>query len=157
LALGRDIKANGLLSPIVIVMQEAPKPKYSMLDGKNRTAAMDLSGIDFELGLGDEGRPFLKMPQGDLKPDDLQTLIVVGPFTDEEANAYSIALNAHRRHLDADAKRKAIAVLLKADPEQSDRQVSEKIGASPTTVGKVRKKLEKKGEVSRVDTRRSAK
>ena len=79
---------------------------------------MELSGINFELGLGDEGRPFLKMPDGDLKPDDLQTLIVVGPFTDDEANAYAIALNAHRRHLDAKAKREAIASLLKgrSDP-----------------------------------------
>ncbi len=155
LTLGRDIKTNGLLSPIVIVMQEGQK--YSLLDGKNRLAALELSGIDFELGLGDEGRPFLKMPPGDLKPDDLQTLIVVGPFTDDEANSYAIALNAHRRHLDADAKRKAIAILLKADPEQSDRQVSEKIGASPTTVGKVRQKLEQKGDVSRVDTRKDTK
>ena len=155
LTLGRSIKIEGLLSPIVIVMQEGPK--YSLLDGKNRIAAMELSGIDFELGLGEEGRPFLKMPRGDLKPDDLQTLIVVGPFTDDEANAYAIALNAHRRHLDADAKRRTIAVLLKADPTQSDRQVSEKIGASPTTVGKVRKKLEQKGDVSTVDTRKDTK
>ena len=153
--LGRDIKANGLLSPIVIVMQEGPK--YLLLDGKNRMAAMELSDIDFELGLGDEGRPFLKMAAGDLKPDDLQTLIVVGPFTDDEANAYAIALNAHRRHLDAEAKRKAIAVLLRANPEQSDRQVSEKIGASPTTVGKERRKLEQKGDVSKVDTRKDTK
>jgi ParB-like chromosome segregation protein Spo0J len=157
LALGQDIKVHGLLSPIVIVMQEAPKPKYSMLDGKNRTAAMELSGIDFELGLGDEGRPFLKMPQGDLQPDDLQTLIVVGPFTDDEANAYAIALNEHRRHMTQERRREAIAALLKADPEQSDRQVAEKTDSSPTTVGKVRQKLEQKGEVSRVDTRRSAK
>jgi DNA-binding Lrp family transcriptional regulator len=155
LALGRDIKTNGLLSPIVIVKQEGQK--HSLLDGKNRLAAAELVGIEFELGLGDEGRPFLKMPRGDLKPDDLQTLIVVGPFTDDEANAYAIALNAHRRHLDAEGKRKAIAILLKADPAQSDRQVSDKIGASPTTVGKVRQRLEQKGEVSRADTRRSAK
>ena len=157
LALGQDIKVNGLLSPIVIVTQEAPKPKYSMLDGKNRTAAMELSDINFELGLGDEGRPFLKMPEGNLKPDDLQTLVVVGPFTDDEANAHAIALNAHRRHLDAKAKREAIESLLKLDPTKSDRQIAKAIDSTPTTVGKVRKKAEARGGVSRVDTRKDTK
>jgi hypothetical protein len=41
---------------------------------------------------------------------------------------------------------------LKANTEKSDRQIASKVGASPTKVGTVRKGLEKKGDVSKMDT-----
>jgi DNA-binding Lrp family transcriptional regulator len=66
---------------------------------------------------------------------------------------YVSSLNHHRRHLTLEAKDRAIADLLKSRPELSDRQIAEQTNSSPTTVGNKRKRLEKPGMVSRVDTR----
>ena len=41
---------------------------------------------------------------------------------------------------------------LKAEPEKSDRQHAQDLGVSPTTVGKVRKDLEDKNQLSKMDT-----
>jgi hypothetical protein len=71
--------------------------------------------------------------------------------------AYIASQNIHRRHLTAEQKRKIIAELLKANPEKSDRQHAKTAKVSPTHMGKVRKQLEKSGEVSTVDTRTDAK
>ncbi len=56
--------------------------------------------------------------------------------------AYVISANIHRRHLTADQRRGLIHKLLAAQPEKSDRQIAEMAKASPTTVGKVRAKME---------------
>jgi ParB-like chromosome segregation protein Spo0J len=72
---------------------------------------------------------------------------------DAAALAFVISKNIHRRHLKAKEKREAIAALLKASPEKSDRQIAGMIKASPTFVGKVRAEKEATGDVSTVDTR----
>jgi hypothetical protein len=83
----------------------------------------------------------------------------VGPryeqFEGDEAaaRAFVFSKNIVRRHLKAKDKREAIAALLKANPNQSDRQIAEMIKASPTVVGKVRAEKEATGDVSTVDTR----
>jgi hypothetical protein len=74
-----------------------------------------------------------------------------------EAAAFVISANIHRRHLTPKDKRKAIAELLKASPEQSDRRVAKIAKVSPTTVGTVRAEMEAKGEVSKLDTRTDTK
>jgi hypothetical protein len=61
-----------------------------------------------------------------------------------------------QRCLSAGEKRDLIAKLLKTDPAKSDRQIAETAKASPTTVGTVRAKLEAKGAVSKMDTRRDS-
>jgi len=60
-ALGEDIRANGLQTPIVLYQDgdddDAPE-SYSILDGRNRLDAMELVGIPFEFrsnGLLDRG------------------------------------------------------------------------------------------------------
>jgi hypothetical protein len=70
-----------------------------------------------------------------------------------DAVAYVIAANILRRHPTAKQRSDLIEKLLKLKPEQSDRQIAATIKASPTTVGKKRKGLERKGEVSTLDTR----
>jgi hypothetical protein len=56
--------------------------------------------------------------------------------------AHVISANIYRRHLTADQRRGLIHKLLAAQPEKSDRQIAEMAKASPTTVGKVRAKME---------------
>jgi hypothetical protein len=72
--------------------------------------------------------------------------------TKNEAEAYVLSLNVHRRHLSLEQKHKIVAAELKRDPAQSDRSIASKAKVSPTTVGKARAKAEELGVVSRVDT-----
>jgi hypothetical protein len=71
----------------------------------------------------------------------------------DDPDVYVISKNIHRRHLTVEQKRELIAKLIKAQPEKSDRQVATIAKVSPTTVGTVRAKLEKTGDVSKLDTR----
>ena len=66
------------------------------------------------------------------------------------------SLNLDRRHLNREQKREVIAKSLMADPQLSDRQHAERVGASPTTVGNLRSTLEEMGELSKLDSRLSA-
>src|SRR5262249_54398704 len=75
----------------------------------------------------------------------------------KDPTAYVISANIHRRHLTAEQKRELIAKLIKAQPEKSNRQIAATAKASPTTVGAERAKMEAKGDVSKLDTRRDTK
>jgi hypothetical protein len=77
--------------------------------------------------------------------------------TEADARAYVVSMNIRRRHLKPADKRKAIKALLKADPSKSDLQIAKTTKSSPTTVGKVRSKMEKAGDVSKVETRTDTK
>lgn len=70
----------------------------------------------------------------------------------DDAKDYLNSLNLYRRHLSTKQKRERIAVLLKANPETSDRGIAKKAGSNRTTVGEVREELEKAGDVSKIDT-----
>jgi ParB-like chromosome segregation protein Spo0J len=71
----------------------------------------------------------------------------------DDPATFVISRNIHRRHLTAEQKRELIAKLIKAQPENSDRQIAVTAKASPTTVGTVRAKMEAAGDVSKLDTR----
>jgi len=130
-ALVADIKANGLNEDIVTY-------DGMILDGRNRYRACLAAGWH---------------------PDTIAERFVVGASTldadrwIDDPRAYVISANIHRRHLTAEGKRKAIADLIKAAPENSDRQIAAAAKVSPTTVGTVRAKMEATGKVSKLDTR----
>jgi ParB-like chromosome segregation protein Spo0J len=153
--LGEDIKAHGLLSPFAITATKQPKGwSYSLLDGRNRLDAMELVGISFSPGLDKGTCVILTQP----KKICLSPFVSVATVVPEnEAYAYVISANAHRRHLTVEQKLEVIAKLVKAAPGKSDRQIADAVKASPTTVGKVRKELEATGDVSTVDTRTDTK
>ena len=79
--------------------------------------------------------------------------IVREGLTEREKIELSISLNIDRRHLTREQKRELIATSIAAAPELTDREHARRTGASPTTVGAVRAKLEESGEVSKLDTR----
>jgi hypothetical protein len=51
-------------------------------------------------------------------------------------------------------KHEAVREHLTQHPEQSDRQIAGLVGVSPTFVGKVRRYLEEKGKLTKVETRK---
>jgi hypothetical protein len=75
----------------------------------------------------------------------------------DEARAYVISANIRRRHLTAEQGDKLIEDLLKANPEQSDRQIAQIVKRDHKTVGVVRKKVEARGEIPHVETRTDSK
>jgi hypothetical protein len=142
-SLGEDIKKRGLTSPIVL-WRESPEASVQVLDGISR-----LDAIEAHIGSIVSIQPLILagtrfIPRCDKVVELDHT---VDPY------AYVASANINRRHLTVEQKLDLIAVLIKAAPDKSDRQIAGQIKASPTTVGKVRAKLERAGRVSTVDTR----
>jgi hypothetical protein len=75
----------------------------------------------------------------------------------DDAYAFVLSANIHRRHLTAEQRRELIAKLLKAQPEKSDRQIGKIINADNKTVAAVREKLEAREEIPHVETRTDSK
>jgi hypothetical protein len=111
-ALVADIKANGLHEPIDTY-------EGKILEGRNRYRA----SLEAEIAHDD---------------------IVFNAFggDDDEARAYVISKNIHRRHLTPEQKRDLLVKLVAAQPEKSDRALSKEFGVSHPTIAKARKKAE---------------
>jgi hypothetical protein len=134
--LADDIKQHGLRQPVSFVRDD--DGRAVLIDGRNRLNALEL--------LGDEQRLHLN-----------NSVVFEEVVADIDIYAHVVSLNIHRRHLTAEQKRDLVAKLLKAAPEKSDRQIADQTKSNRTTVGQIRKKLEKSGDVSIVDTRTDTK
>jgi len=146
-ALGEDIKANGLTSPISIKSaKDASGWQYWLLDGRNRLDAMEVVGIPARLELINGQCSVIMHADTDHDFSDANVI-------ESDPYAYVASANLHRRHLTAEQKRDLTAKLIKAQPEKSDRHIAEQAKSNRTTVGQIRKALEKAGDVSIVDTR----
>jgi hypothetical protein len=177
-ALGEDIKANGMTSPIVVWYPgETGDHKLSdclLLDGRNRLDALEMVGVEIQsldhwlTTTGDDkapnGNKLLKESYqselGDTTTYNLGKRLgtsstyypgVSDPY------AYVISANIHRRHLTAAQKGELIEALLKAKPERSDRATAKIAQVSDKTVGTVRKDLEARAEIPHVETRTDTK
>jgi hypothetical protein len=128
-ALVADIKKYGLREKIVLY-------EGKILDGRNRYRA--LQKLD---GFPGGGRTFT-----------LGECVVNRPQITDPV-AYVISKNIHHRHLTAEQKRDAIAALIKAQPEKSDRQIAEQAKVSHPTVAKVRREAEATGKALPVEKR----
>jgi len=71
--------------------------------------------------------------------------------SDAQAQAFVISANIHRRHLSCEQRAAIIAMLLKADPTKSNRQIGEQTKTSHHTVGAVRAELEGTGQIAQLD------
>jgi transposase-like protein len=133
-ALANDIKAHGLRYKVKAYI-EPGTDKQILLDGRNRLNALER--LDRKIFL-DDGR---------LSPDVYEPVLIRGDEKPEILEALIDSLNAHRRHLTPEQKRKAIAEALKANPEKSDRRVAAALGVSHPTVAKERREQERRGKV----------
>jgi ParB-like chromosome segregation protein Spo0J len=124
-----DIKANGLHEPIVVYEDQ-------ILDGRNRYRACLEAGVEPLISNFEHMRP----TREGISPESVV-----------------VSQNLHRRHLTAKEKRKAIADLLKAQPEKSDRQIAKTAKVDDKTVGSVRRELEGRAEIPHVDQRADTK
>jgi hypothetical protein len=135
-ALAEDIKANGLMTPVV--MYDDGTGDEQLLDDRNRVAAAVMAGVVPDAHTVSANATDLQLRCG-------------YPY------AFVISANIHRRHLTAEQKRGIIAELLRADPTKSDRQVAETVKVDHKTIGAARAKLEASGEIPRVETRTDTK
>jgi hypothetical protein len=156
-ALADDIKANGLQTPIVLWKELWPDDTPILIDGRNRLDALALLGW-LEPPRERSPREAIQKHQRHIKdhPVTINEEAAGRPFQDHIAgDPYDVALslNVHRRHLNAEQKRDLIAKVLKAKPEQSDRQIAGLVKTDHKTVGTVRSELESTGEIPPVEGR----
>lgn len=162
--LGKDIKKNGLKSPIALWspghIGDGAKPRQRyVLDGINRLDAMERAGLSV---IDRDGEPLESHASfKQLFEKRFVTSYAIGARGDGKSSGvkpdtdpyeYVVSANIHRRHLTAEQKRDLIAKLLKADPTKSNRQVAKMVGASHPHVAKVREQAEKAGDVETVTT-----
>jgi hypothetical protein len=164
---GGDIKKNGLKTPIAIYDSGVnTEPRYWLLDGRNRLAAMEAVGLAPRLTLNPSRRGggswwSLTLEGGceddhpDVWGDDIPQPLLVE--TDVDPYAFVASANIHRRHLTAEGKRDAIGKLIKAAPEKSNRQIAEQLKVDDKTVGSTRRELERRAEIPHVETRTDSK
>ena len=161
--LGEDIKANGLRVPITLVewpgspVKADDKP-VALLDGRNRLDALEKTGhgIHFENNCSGWPEWFAAGWNSDGKSYavDLSLNIMVSSNAAHAATdpyTYVISANIQRRHLTGEQKRELIAKVLKAKPEQSNRQIAKQVKSDHKTVGQMRDKMESTGEIPQLE------
>jgi hypothetical protein len=150
--LAADIKKNCLSMPIMtwsadpsvrdglqkhFEKKTLPKNLY-LLDGRNRLDAVELNGVKL---VTDDG----KFDWYALYDKTVGGLLHISK--DNDPYAAAISLNIHRRHLTAEQRRELIAKVLKARPEQSNRQIAKQVKADDKTVAKVRTELQANSDI----------
>jgi len=142
-ALGEDIKKNGLKIPVAV--WRGKQGGLQLLDGRNRLDAMEAVGIPVR-----RVKHFVEYYlEGPMTWEDASEHV----SADTDPYAYVVSANIHRRHLSTEQKRDLITKLIKATPGKPDFQIAKTIKVSPTTVGTVRREMEAKGDVSKLETR----
>jgi hypothetical protein len=132
-ALTENIKTQG--QQLEIALYQDSDGNLSLLDGRSRLDAMEKINL-----------PIIK--DGALDPDVVKIITKTGNVDPYE---YVLSAIVHRRHLNAEDKRRVIAELLKAKPEQSNRNIARQSKADDKTVAKVRAELESSAEIPQLE------
>jgi hypothetical protein len=144
--LAADIRVNELQVEVVVFWDEAGKEW--LLDGRSRLDALESNGINLIDKDGNFDRT--RVPIAGKAANGVRTV----RWGDEAENPFVLAasLNAHRRHLTPEQRRKIIETqaaaaeaLVKAHPEKSDRQLAKDLGTDHKVVGRARKRAEATG------------
>jgi ParB/Sulfiredoxin domain len=146
--LGANIKEHGLRHGIVFWTSDRYSDDFFLLDGRRRLEAMERAGVPFVYVAEDGCEPLFYPEAGGGTSSGCE----VGGDPYEAV----LSLNVHRRHLNAEAKRKIVADVLKAQTELSDRRIAKAAKVDHKTVGKQRAKLEATGEIPQSTTRTGA-
>lgn len=107
----------------------------SLLDGRNRLAAMELVGMPV---IGDDGHLDRDIPMRRLSSG-------ANPIPDPYD--YVVSANIHRRHLSLAERQELIAKCLQRNPERSDRATAMMLKTDHKKVGAVRKSLAEAGRL----------
>jgi hypothetical protein len=125
-----DIKARGLREAITMF-------EGKILDGRNRYLAARIA----------------------MKPEDKAHLdagvLYFTQFDGDDALAFVISKNLHRRHLTAEQRRDLLVKLVAATPEKSDRAIATEAKVDHHQVARARKKAEATGTKVPVDGKRT--
>jgi hypothetical protein len=152
-ALAKDIKQKRLRQCVALWSPGKPGDGERMyvLDGINRLDALERNGIKF---MTDDGRPDLN-GRYFICLYERRIITVRGVCKGDEPDVepwdYVISVNIQRRHLSAEDKRDLIAKVLKAKPEQSNRQIAQQLKVDHKTVATVRAKGEATGEIPQLE------
>jgi hypothetical protein len=157
-ALAEDIKANGLTDPVTTWVDN--DGTEWLLDGRNRLDAMALAGYRFKR----QGQLIGSGPnKGQREPERFKVLPLngsskwagayVGRYFGTDPYAFVISANIHRRHLATEDRKLIAVVLLKANPQRSNRAIADEVQLDKNTVAQVRKDAEARGEIHHVETR----
>lgn len=150
-------RQGGFILPIVLWSDRTDDesediPLVYLLDGRNRLDAMGAAEVTY-------GPPGSKYPCWRVLDAEGREIATENPDLGEpppllvldgdeiDPWAYVISANVCRRNLTSAQKRELVAALLKANPEQSNRQIAEATKTSHPHVAKVRLELEQAGDV----------
>jgi hypothetical protein len=151
-ALGEDIKRNGLTSPIAITIENR---KPILCDGRNRLDAMEIVGLRVRLEQTKTAAwKFLAEELLDDKWVGVPLTRCIGATAaviTGDPTEYIISANIHRRHLTLLQKKELTAALLKDNPGRSNRATGDIVKLDDKTVASVRREMESRAEIPHVD------
>ena len=130
--LADDIKKNCEHLHERVSLWDDPDRGTCLIDGRNRLDALELLG-EVE------------------KPCYISRVYEWVSTPNLDPYAYVISKNIRRRHLTPEQKRELIVKVLKAKPEQSNRQIAKQVKADDKTVAKIRRKMESTAEIPQLE------
>ena len=144
-ALGEDIKRNGLTSPIAGIDDDDARG-FVLVDGRNRLDAIERVGLKVQIIRPPRSRAWAVEIhlEGAVWTYDVDHVI-------GDPTAYIASANIHRRHMTDEQKRAVIAKLLKENPGRSNWATAALARVDHKTVGSVRREMEGRGVLPHVD------
>lgn len=140
--LADDIAKHGLETRIDLY-HDMKADKFSLVDGRNRLDALEMTGAKI---FDDKGKV----------QERFVGKILTSLGGNRDIVAYVVSKNIRRRHLSLEQRRELLVKLINDDPKKSDRQLAKATGQSRNTISAQRKRLESTGSIEPVEKRKGA-